>query len=82
MVDVLLTICTVVGAVVLYCGVMAGLWALVLRGARKRARAKAAAREAAASLAVGDPRERRAQSWEELPGWAHIMARSQPCSAA
>ena len=79
MVEVLLTICTVVGAVVLYCALMAGLWALVMRAARRRALAKAEAREAAAAIAVGDPRDRRAQSWEELPGW---LWRDRPWAVA
>lgn len=38
MVAVLRTICTVVGAVVLYCALMAATWALVVRAGRRRAR--------------------------------------------
>lgn len=83
MVDVLRTLCTVVGALVLYCAVMVALWALVMRAARKRARAKAEARELARaeaeSLAIVDQPDRRAQSWEELPGW---LWRDRPWAVA
>jgi hypothetical protein len=78
--DVLRTICTVVGAVVLYSALMAGLWALVMRTARKRARLKADARTAAAEeLSVADVRDRRARSWDELPGW---LWRDRPWAVA
>lgn len=85
MVGVLRTICTVVGALVLYCALMAAMWALVMRTARRRAQAKAEQRAAAEALAVaeprrpGDPRERRAKSWEELPSW---LWRDRPWAVA
>lgn len=79
MVDVLTVLCTVVGAVVLYCALMAGLWALVMGAARRRAQAKADARDAAAALAVTGPADRRAKSWDELPGW---LWRDRPWAVA
>lgn len=85
MVGVLRTICTVVGALVLYCAVMAAMWAFVMRTARRRAQAKAEQRAAAESLAVaeprrpGEPRDRRAESWEELPSW---LWRDRPWAVA
>lgn len=79
MLDVLRTICTVVGAVTLYCGLMAGLWVLVMGAARRRARARAEAHAAAEELAVADVRERRARSWDELPGW---LWRDRPWAVA
>lgn len=86
MVGVLRTICTVVGALVLYCALMAAIWALVMRAARRRARLAAERRAAAAEAVVvaeqdgaGDPRERRAKSWEELPSW---LWRDRPWAVA
>lgn len=79
MLDVLRMICTVIGAVVLYCALMTALWALVMRAARRRARAKADAREAAEELAVVPTPDRRATSWEELPGW---LWRDRPWAVA
>jgi hypothetical protein len=73
---VLRTICTVVGAVTLYCAFMGALWHGVMRAGRRRARAYAARRAGARALAVtppGEPapagRDRRARSWEQLPSW-------------
>lgn len=85
MVVVLRTICTVVGAVVLYCALMAVLWALVMRTAKRRAQAAADRRDAAAQLAVTQPRrsldgmDRRAKSWDELPAW---LWRDRPWAVA
>jgi len=85
-VGVLRTICTVVGALVLYCALMAAIWALVMRAARRRARLAAERRAAAAEAVLvaepgraGDPRERRAKSWEELPSW---LWRDRPWAVA
>jgi hypothetical protein len=84
-VGVLRTICTVVGALVLYCALMAAMWAFVMRTARRRVRAKAEQRAAAEALAVAEPRrpggqpERRAKSWEELPSW---LWRDRPWAVA
>jgi hypothetical protein len=70
---VLRTVCTVVGAVALYCAVMATLWYGVMRAGRRRARAHAERRAAARAMPVTGAaagtaagRERRARSWEEL----------------
>ena len=85
MVGVLRTICTVVGAVVLYCALMAAMWAVVMRAAKRRARMAAEREAAAAALAVaeprrpGDPRDRRAKSWDELPSW---LWRDRPWAVA
>jgi hypothetical protein len=83
---VLRTICTVVGAVALYCGLMAALWFGVMRAGRRRARMHAERRAAARAMPVaeGDEsgplgRERRARSWEELPSW---LWRDRPWAVA
>jgi hypothetical protein len=60
---VLRVICTVVGAVALYCALMAGLWYGVMRAGRRRARSQADRRAAADAMpvtATGDaaPRQR------------------------
>lgn len=78
MVGVLRTICTVVGALVLYCALMAAMWALVLRTARRRAAARAEQRVAAEALGVAEP-HRRAESWEDLPSW---LWRDRPWAVA
>lgn len=79
MVGVLRTICAVVGALVLYCALMAAMWALVMRAARRRARLAGERRAAAEALAVVGPKDRRAKSWEELPGW---LWRDRPWAVA
>ena len=79
MVEVLRAVCTVVGALVLYCAVMAAMWAAVMRAARHRAQVKAEQHAAAGDIAVGDPRERRAKSFEELPSW---LWRDRPWAVA
>jgi hypothetical protein len=84
---VLGTICTIVGAVVLYCALMAAMWSVVMRAARRRARPRAEERAAAVALAVADPRpdgepaprERWATCWEELPSW---LWRDRPWAVA
>jgi hypothetical protein len=79
-------ICTVVGAVALYCGLMAVLWYGATRAGRRRARMHAERRAGARSAAVTEAetgasggRERRAQSWEELPSW---LWRDRPWAVA
>ncbi len=88
MLGVLRAICTVVGAVALYCGLMAVLWYGVMRAGRRRARMHADRRAAARTVAVtetgsedGVPRgrDRRARSWEELPSW---LWRDRPWAVA
>ena len=72
MLAVLRTMCTVLGALLLYSALMAALWFAVMRAGKRRARIAADRRMAARELAVtGTPegRDRRAKSWEELPGW-------------
>lgn len=85
MLGVLRAICTVVGALVLYCALMAAMWALVMAAAKRRARLSAERAAAAEALAVaepdraGDPRDRRAKSWDQLPGW---LWRDRPWAVA
>jgi hypothetical protein len=89
---VLRTICAVVGAVTLYCGLTAALWYGVMRLGRRRARAHADRRATARAMPVaenagspagresaGSGRERRARSWEELPSW---LWRDRPWAVA
>jgi hypothetical protein len=83
---VLRVICTVVGAVALYCALMIGLWYGVMRAGRHRARANAERRAAARAVPVtttGEDkpvgRDRRARSWEELPSW---LWRDRPWAVA
>jgi hypothetical protein len=81
------TICTVVGAVALYCAFMGALWYGVMRAGRHRARLNAERRAAARAIPVtgeaadvaGSGRERRARSWEELPSW---LWRDRPWAVA
>ena len=63
MFGVLRTICTVVGAVALYCGLMGVLWYGLMRAGRRRARMHAA-RRAAPVVRTEGPR-----TWDELPSW-------------
>jgi len=84
---VLRTICTIIGAVVLYCALIAAMWSVVVRAVRRRARLRAEERAAAAAPAVAEPRpdggriprERRATCWEELPSW---LWRDRPWAVA
>lgn len=84
------TVCAVLGAVVLYCAVMAGLWVIAVRlvrriGAAARARQRAGpvlvspAAAQAGAAAPGGPADRRAQGWAELPGW---LFRDRPWAVA
>lgn len=85
MLGVLRVICTVVGAVALYCALMAVLWYGVMRAGRHRARAGAERRAAARAMPVTEGeepppgRDRRARSWEELPSW---LWRDRPWAVA
>jgi hypothetical protein len=83
---VLRAICTVVGALTLYCLLMVALWQGVLRAGRRRVRVRAERRVAAGAIPVTEPaagtpagRERRARSWEELPTW---LWRDRPWAVA
>jgi hypothetical protein len=82
---VLRAICTVVGAVVLYCAVIAALWYGLIHAGRRRGR-RHAERRAAASRAVpvvqsaaAGERDRPARSSEELPSW---LWRDRPWAVA
>jgi hypothetical protein len=83
---VLRVICTVVGAVALYCALMIALWYGVMRAGRRRARTNAERRAAARAVPVTATgadkppgRDRRARSWEELPSW---LWRDRPWAVA
>jgi hypothetical protein len=84
---VLRTVCTVLGAVALYCALMIAVWYGVMRAGRRRARVHANRRAAAhampvtagAGQAATGGRERRARSWEELPSW---LWRDRPWAVA
>jgi hypothetical protein len=97
---VLWTVCAIVGAIVLYCGLMAGLWTTCVRLVRRvgAARAPATAGGGLDAMAAGlaeipelaglgalpepdsdDPRNRRAQSWQDLPPW---LFRDRPWAVA
>jgi hypothetical protein len=86
-IGVLLVICTVVGAVALYCAFTISLWYGVRRAGRLRARANADRRAAARTIAIATDsgtdqprgRDRRARSWEELPSW---LWRDRPWAVA
>jgi hypothetical protein len=75
--DGLRTICLIIGAIVLYCAVMAVLWAAVVAAVR-RARPRLRRRVRVSGLAP-PPADRRARSWEELPGW---LFRDRPWAVA
>lgn len=81
--DVLRMLCTVVGALVLYCLFMAILWALAVRGVRRVGAARAARRLAGTDGPTYDGpvegADRRARSWEELPSWLY---RDRPWAVA
>ncbi len=76
--DGLRTTCLVVGAIVLYCGVMALLWAAIVGLVRRAGRSRSRHR-VLAGAAGPDGADRRAQSWEELPGW---LFRDRPWAVA
>ena len=74
MLGVLRAICTVVGAVVLYCAVIAALWYALVNAGRRRGRTHAERRAAARATPItasGAPvrPERPAGSWDDLPSW-------------
>jgi hypothetical protein len=75
--DGLRTICVIVGAIVLYCAAMAVLWAALVALVR-RARPRWRRRATADALAPGGA-DRRARSWQELPGW---LFRDRPWAVA
>ena len=84
MLGVLRAICTVVGAVVLYCAVIATLWYALIRAGRRRGRKHAERRAAADATPVGPggaavERERPAGSWDDLPSW---LSRDRPWAVA
>jgi hypothetical protein len=71
---VLRAICTVVGAVALYCAVAAALWYGLMRAGRRRGRTHARRRAAARAVPVVPGllragREGPAEPWPELPSW-------------
>jgi hypothetical protein len=77
-------ICTVVGALVLYCAVMAALWYALVRAGRRRGRKHAERRAAARALPIGPgdaavERERPAGSWDDLPS---SLSRDRPWAVA
>jgi hypothetical protein len=75
--EALRAICLVVGAVVLYCALMALLWAVAVSLVRRAGRARRRRR-----VPDGPPASRtdqRALSWEELPGW---LFRDRPWAVA
>lgn len=74
MLGVLRAICTVVGAVVLYCAVIAALWYALIRVGRRRGHRHADRRAAARAMPVvpsAAPVQpvRPAGSWDDLPSW-------------
>jgi hypothetical protein len=73
--DGLQTISVIVGAVVLYCAAMAVLWAALVGLIRRVGRSRRIPMLGRAVDAV----DRRAQSWEELPGW---LFRDRPWAVA
>jgi hypothetical protein len=77
--DGLRTICLIIGAVVLYCGLMAVLWAAVIRVVRRTGRARLRRRAQLAGQGVVGGADRRALSWEELPNW---LFRDRPWAVA
>lgn len=87
MLGLLRTVCTVVGAVALYCAFMGALWYGVMRAGRRRSRLNAERRAAARAMPVtgeaaeapGSGRERRDRSWGELPSW---LWRDRPWAVA
>lgn len=72
MLGVLRAICTVVGALVLYCAVIAALWHAFVRAGRRHSRRRQAEHRAAArGVPVLEPgrRDWRSRPWDELPSW-------------
>ena len=84
MLGVLRAICTVVGAVVLYCAVIAALWYALIRAGRRRGRRHAERRAAARAVPVvpsgaAVERERPAGCWDDLPS---SLSRDRPWAVA
>ncbi len=84
MLGVLRAICTVLGAVVLYCAVIAALWYALIRAGRRRGRKHAERRAVARAVPVmpsgaGVGRERPPGSWDDLPA---SLARDRPWAVA
>ena len=89
MLHVLYVTCAIVGAIVLYCAVMAALWATAVRLVRRRATrlaqaARVAQMSGTAGAAIEVPQDtagddRRARSWQDLPGW---LWRDRPWAVA
>jgi hypothetical protein len=79
--SILWTVCAVVGAIVLYCGIMAGLWALAVRLVRQvgAARARHRVEPMLVSPVPAGAGDRRAQGWSDLPGW---LFRDRPWAVA
>jgi hypothetical protein len=78
---VLWTVCAVVGAVVLYCAIMAGLWALAVRLVRQVGAARTRHRTEPVLVSPVPPAgaDRRAQGWADLPSW---LFRDRPWAVA
>jgi hypothetical protein len=85
-------VCAVVGAIVLYCAMMAAVWAMVVRtvrrvGGRARSRSRpalvspvpVAAAGSAGAAAAASAADRRAKSWSDLPAW---LFRDRPWAVA
>jgi len=83
--SVIWMVCSVVGAIVLYCAAMAALWAMAVRVARRAGRSRLRAGPALVSPApagpasAADAASRRAKSWSELPTW---LFRDRPWAVA
>jgi hypothetical protein len=75
------TVCAVVGAVVLYCAIMAGLWALSVRLMRRAGavRTRHRAGPVLRSPAPASGSDRRAKGWSDLPDW---LFRDRPWAVA
>jgi hypothetical protein len=77
-------ICMVVGAIVLYCAVIAAVWYGLIRAGHRRGRRHAERRAAARAMpvvpaAAPAERERPARSWDDLPS---PLARDRPWAVA
>jgi hypothetical protein len=68
---VLRGICTVAGALVLYCALVAALWSGLVRAGRRRGRRQAERLAAARGIPVVEPDGPpwRSRSWDDLPPW-------------
>jgi hypothetical protein len=84
--SVLWTVCAVVGGVVLYCAIMAGLWALAVRLVRRVGAARAQHRPAPllrspapAPAAANAAADHGPQSWADPPTW---LFRDRPWAVA